>query len=490
MTGGNIDIIGDDISRELRFLLLPSSSLVRCFHSAIDISDRYLCSFLFPDTPSVSISSSQPPTSTSHLILAQPVYGLERGGKDSIRASHLYHLSLMPLTEISANVRRNGSQSQKSAHASSQVQSPKKVKPDAVLSMLRTSTETGDIGQFSVRPCRLPRSASRLPTRSRSGSLQAPATSLGPSTRRPIPRYDSRRLPRPVPSFSALSRQDTVRSNLTSYNSNPRTRCRAGPRVPYGADRRASPASASGLYSPPSFLTLRGQPGHRPVSPALSDARSMPTYRRRPGFHRAASVATAASSPVSMFNRDVPYSYREVNNSTSSLRRFPSPAMPGAYPGIGRSPFSSRNATPVSASLHHSTRHPNGSAESFHTIQHSATGSTTPHYYDYTEAFAEEYCRFPTPDIPISPLFSADYTIPEQEPVRPSRQAQTPFGMAEGSVFKPCELPTVHNRTRSEESKQSFSHDSVTPETVRMEGGRIQDDSGDKAEVSHRSASH
>jgi hypothetical protein len=388
----------------------------------------------------------------------------------------------MPLSEISANVRRNGIQAQ-TTHKTSRGQSPDKIKRDVVSSMLRTATETGDVGQFSSRPSRLPRSTSRLPAPSRSSSLNPPATSLRQSTRRPIPRYDSRRLPRPVPSFSALSRQDTVRSNLTSSHTDPRTRYRGAPRAPYGFDRRPSPAT-SGLYSHSSFATLRGRPGYRPVSPACSDAQSMPTYNRGPGFHRAASVATAASSPASMFNPDAPYFYRDFNQSASSLSRFPSPAMPGAYPGMRRSPFPSRNATPVSASLHYPTRHPNGSLESFHTMHRSVTGSTIPVYYDYTEAFEGDFCHFPAEDVGISPLFSADHTIPEQEPARHTRQAQTPFGMMEGSVFKPCEMPTHHNRTHSEESKQEFRESQMVQKANQAEISDIPEDSGGKAESS------
>ena len=399
----------------------------------------------------------------------------------------LRYLSLMPLTEVSANVRRNGSHSQKPAHASSQSQSPNKVKPDAVSSMLRTSTETGDVGQFSARPSRVPRSASRIPTRRRSGSLNAPATSLRPSTRRPIPRYDSHRPPRTVPSCSALSRHDTVLTGLTSYHSNPRTRRRGASRVPNGFGRRPSPAAAMNLHSHPSFLTLPGRLGYRPVSPAVSDAHSMPAYSRAPGFHRAPSVATAASSPGSMFNRDLLCSSREVNNSTSSLSRFPSPSMPGAYPAIRRSPFPSRNATPVSAWLHNPTRQHNGSVESFHTVQRSGTGSTTPVYYDYTEAF-EEYCQFPVPEMPISNLFSADHTIPEQEPGRLTRQAQTPFGMVEGSVFKPCEMPTQHNRTHSSQSKLSSGNNNVVLKAEQSEHRDTPERDRNKAEVSLRSA--
>lgn len=395
----------------------------------------------------------------------------------------------MPLTEISANIRRNGSQTAKSTRASSgQGHSPQKLKPDAVSSMLRTATETGDIGQFSQRPSRLPRSASRLPMRSRSGSLNPPSTSSRPSTRRSAPRYDSRRLPRPMPSFSALSRHDTVRSNLTSYHSNPRTRCRAPPRIPYGFDARPSPASALGLRSHPSFLTLPGRPSCRPASPAFSEAQSMPSYNRHPGFHRATSAVTAASSPASMFNRDHPYSYRDVNNFASSLSRFPSPGMPGPYLGMRRSPFPSRNATPVSASIHNSMRHPNGSLESFNTMPRSATGSTAPQYYDYTEAFAEEYSQYPTPEMSVSPLFSVDHAIPEQEAAQISRQAQTPFGMEEGSVFRPCEMPTQHNRTNSQQSKhskqskQSLQDAEMFPKKDQKECASISEDNGEKAE--------
>lgn len=358
----------------------------------------------------------------------------------------------MPLTETSANVRRNGSLSRKSTRASSKGQSPKKVKPDAVSSMLRTSTETGDVGQFSIGPSRLPRLGSRLPPRRRSGSVNAPGTSFTLYAARRTPQNDPRRLPRPGPPFPALSRQDTVRSNLTSYHSDPRRRVAS--RVPHGSGRRTTPATASGLYSHPSFISLRGPPSYRPVSPAFSEGQSMFMYNRRPSFHRAASAVTAASSPAPIFHREYPYYQREGNHSGSSSVRLPSPAIPGAYAGVGRSPYPSRRATPVSASLHNSARRPNASVESFHSMPRSATGSTTPMYYDYTEAFAEVYSQFPEHDAPISPFFSADHAIPEQEPARPPRQAQTPFGMVQGSVFKPSEMPTPHNRTQSEQGHQ------------------------------------
>lgn len=408
-------------------------------------------SFLFP-TCGYNTLASASQTHISTVSKCSMDQQLVRKRKPALDASDM---SSMALTEISANICRNGSQSQKGRHAKSQGQTPNKIKPDAVSSMLRTATETGDVGQFSARPSRLPRSASRLPTRSRSGSLNPSATPFRPNARGPNPRFDSRCLPRPIPSFSALSRHDTVRSNLTSYHTNPRTRCRGVPRMPHGYDRRPSPAAASGLYGHSSFVTVRGRPGYRPVSPAFSDAQSMPAYTGVPGYHRAAGAATVGSSPASMFSRDHPYTSRDANNSASSLSRFPSPAMPGAYPRIGRSPFPSRNATPVSASLHNPTRIPNGSVESVHAMPRSVTRSITPVYYDYTEAFVEGYHKELGQDVSISPLFSADHTIPEQEPARLTRHAQTPFGMLEGSIFNPCEMPTQHNRKDSEQSKHS-----------------------------------
>lgn len=398
--------------------------------------------------------------------------------------SHSCHISLMPLSEISANVSRHGNQSQRPAHGSSHGHTPKKKKPDAVSSMLKTSTETGDIDQFSVRPSRLPRSASRLPPRSRSGSVNPPAASFRPLARRPVPRIDSRHLPRPVPSFSALSRHDTVRSNLTSYHSNPGTRSRGAHRAPYGPDRRASPATGMGLHSHSSLMTLRGRPGYRPASPALSDAHSMPMYSGRPSFHRAASVVTAASSPGSMLPRRLPYSYRDMNNSAASIGRFPSPAMPGAYPGLRRSPFPSRNPTPLSASRHNSIGNANRSVESFHTMQRSATSSTTPLYYDYTEAFMEEYCQPSGQDTAISPLFSADHAIPEQEPARPTRQAQSPFGLMQGSAFQPSEMPTEHNRTSSEQSQQSSRHNGMVQNAEQKSSSDMVQKNIDMTEVS------
>lgn len=393
--------------------------------------------------------------------------------------------SLMALTEISANVRKNGSQARRSAHESSQSKSPKMVKPDAVSNMLRTSTETGDIGQFSVCPWRLPRSASQHPTRSRSGSVSAAGAAFGTYARRPMPRHGAHFSPRPVPSLPALSRHDSVRSSLASFNSNTLTRCRAAPSIQYRPDRMASQAKVSGLYSQPSFLSLRGRPGSRRASPAFGDAQSMPMYSSRPGFHRAASVATATSSPASMFHGGLPYSYREVNKSASSFHsRLPSPAMPGAHPGVRRSPFPSRTATPASVSLHHtSTKHLTGSVESFPSMQGSTAGSTIPLYYDYTEAFADEDCKFPHQEIPVSSPSSANHTIPEQEAARPTGQVHSQSGIVWRSASKQSERLTQHNPGHSERLKGGSREEKVVQNSEQNESKEIEKHSTGKPEV-------
>ena len=357
----------------------------------------------------------------------------------------------MPLSELSTNIpRHGGSQGQTSDARGGK--HPRSI-PDPVSSMLRTSMETGDLTPFTMRP-RMSRSNSRLSSRSRSEFVTANGTfSRVPSRRQIHPQEHHRRYPRPAPSLPVLSRQDTGRSSLRSYqSSNARPRFRPPPPGRYGPDRRPSPASASGLYGHASLSNLRARSGYRPTSPALSDAQSLPTYDYYPPVPRAPSVATAASSSLtSAFYHEFSYYNPDINNSATSFYRLPSPAVPSAYPGYHRSPNLSRRATPAPASASgQQTAQIRDSTGTFQPSQHPGTALSGPFYYDYTEAFADEYYQ---PPEQISPLFSADHAIPEQGPP-PSRQAQTPFGMVQGSAFIPSEMPTRYNRRDSEMPKQ------------------------------------
>lgn len=332
----------------------------------------------------------------------------------------------MPLAELDANLPRDGSRPSGKGRPPLPTLPPPL--PNPVSSMLRTSTEVGDLSPFARPP---QRSHSRLSSRSASSYANGNANgnaNLRPP-RRPMPRNESRRFRPP------LSRQDTGRSSLRSYHSSARPRYRP-PTNRYGPDRRPSPAPA-GIYSHPSLSNLRTRSGYRPTSPALSDAQSLPNYDHYNPRCRAPSLATAASSSASIFNQDMMYANREINNSTPSLRRFPSPAIPGPYQRYGWSPGPGRR-TPIP---------PPWSAlpEPDQIPTRPTTASSGQLYYDYTEAFTENFDQGEH----ISPLFSADHAIPEQGPP-PSRQAQTPFGALAGSVFRPSEMATRHNRRESE----------------------------------------
>ena len=387
----------------------------------------------------------------------------------------------MPLTELSPNVRRHGSRTRTSRSQSKGLSSTRtttSLAADAVQSMLRTTTETGDIGQFSFRPSRLLRSGSRIPAGNRrSGCFDSPLT---PAFRYQRPRPAHARShgsygPRQMLSLPGFSRQDIVRSSLTSYTNNPRPRMRTA--LPYRAGSQGIPSPASGphgFYSHRSLVTLRSQRdissiastspyarrmGRMPAripSPAWSEAHA---YGQRAGFQygRAASVGTAASSPVA-FRRPSGMSgcYSEVNGSVNSFVRLPSPAVhPGSFPS-GRSPFGSRTNTPVSMPLGQHNGIGGVVGGSTFGLARSPTGSTIPHYYDYSESFVEENCFSEDRDAPNTSLpFNMDQTIMENEAVPIFRRAQTPFGILPGSAFRPAELPGKLDEIPTEPAKQS-----------------------------------
>lgn len=392
----------------------------------------------------------------------------------------------MPLSEISPNIRRHGNRSQTSTppkKALSPVKNTTSLATGALQNMLRTTTETGEIGMFSVRPSRLPHSGSRVQqTRRRSGSFDSSLPSGLPhaTSRQSHGKTPRSNGSRQIPSFSSLPRQDTIRSNLTSYHNNPRSRVRTGRMYHHGVPGIATSSSGQhGLYSHRSLVTLRSQrdfssvgssspmgypgrplrPGHRATSPAFSEF-SKYGHHTRPRYHKATGVATAASSPGSTYPRSMggPRHGPTMNGSVTSFVRLPSPAFQPYFHGPNRSPFPTRTTTPVSTSFYQSNGFVHHTPESVQKLQRSPTGSTIPQYYDYTESFAEEDCFSFDPDVSTSSLpFNMDQTILENAPAPIFRRAQTPFGAVPGSAFHPSEMPTKHNRTSSEHSKKSNS---------------------------------
>lgn len=374
---------------------------------------------------------------------------------------------IMPLTEISPNVRRHGSHSRSPGKGLPLTKTVSSLAPNAVRSMLKTTTETGDIGQFSVRPSLLPPSGPRmLALRRRSGSFDSSFLPALPRHKSRPPRTNAGTYypPGQMPSHSTLSRQDTIRSSLTSYGNNPRVRPRNGRPYPYRIQGVASPpAGAAAPYSHRSLVTLQSQkglsslrsisplghsrrfrgPGHGATSPAYSDVLSR-ACNHQAHYFRSASAGTAGSSPASAFPGPVgvPGYFPRMNRSMVSFVRFPSPAIQPPHYGYRRSPFPSRTNTPISGSIRE--------------MQRSPTGSTIPQYYDYTESFVEEDCFSSNIDASVNSLpFNLDQTILENERPSNPRRAPTPFGTMPRSRFYPAELPTKHNRTTSEQSKTS-----------------------------------
>lgn len=427
----------------------------------------------FPLSLFTTFSCCRPPVRLDHLELDHILHALTAS---SFEPTFFVLMITMALTEISPNVRRNGSH--RSKLQVDGVPSPRmssSMAPRGIQSMLRTTMETGDIGQFSVRPSRLPRSASRLAlARPRSGSFESSFAGLRHPSTGPQQRNSNRPGPRQMRSFTHLPQSDTIRSSLTSYHQNPRSRMRAPRHYRPGVEMPASPLLGSrSLYSHRSLMTLRSQrdyrsmhsnspgglaaqmrrPGQRAPSPAFSD---MLGYgpRFRPPYSRVGSVASSPSSQYPMSRRNFGY-VPDMNNSFTSFARLPSPAIPLSYAGTARSRPSSRNTTPISF------RDPRAASNaslvsSMRGMPKSPTGSSAPAYYDYSESFIENYLLSPDGDQEMPSLpFGIDHTIHEHGPPPTHPRAHTPFGIRPGSIYNPAELPTSHNRTSSETSKHN-----------------------------------
>ena len=394
----------------------------------------------------------------------------------------------MPLTEISNNIRRSASHAREKSASDGDSTSTPSLPTSAIQSMLKTTTELGDLGQFATRPSRLPRSGSRLlSTRPRSGSFDASfATALRNERSSQGRRHGRPHGPRPFNSSSGISGRHISQSNLSSHTNGSRRKRYPPGQYRYPLQGHASPGPGPRrLYHHRSLLSLSTHsslrsgspvlvpsrmrtPGYQASSSSYSDVRNM-SHTPRAGFMRAPSIGTVGSSPASMRPRPHagPGHRLDVNGSYTSLVRLPSPAVyfnrNGSYPG----PVPMRTLTPTSMMVHQqqsmATNHSMGG------IPKSPTGSTVPRYYDYSESFVEENCFSPdgAPGATQPPL-NMDQTLLNTVPTTPPRDAQTPFGTMAGSSFHPIELPTQHSRRLSDQSGPSFN--GVIPKRVSSLG--------------------
>ena len=269
--------------------------------------------------------------------------------------------------------------------------------PSSIQSMLRNTTETGNVGQFSIKPSRVPPSLPR-PSKSRltpskqrqSGayynrpednsirhilhSNQGTHASNGSGFQTQIPR--PHRGPARSPSIEDYRSYSTTKSSYASHSlTNHHTHTNGdygGPGGPHNLRPR----------SPFAYPTRLKRPGYRPSSPALSEFnkqnRSQTSLHRRPSFR--------TNSPSSLHTNGAPSPWRKgVNRSDPLLRYYPQSAVP--IPGRAPSPSPTSNRPPTPKA-----------SPSVKSIASSANGNwvnpqspdSSPIFYDYTEGFEEQ----------------------------------------------------------------------------------------------------
>lgn len=174
--------------------------------------------------------------------------------------------------------------------------------PKAFESMLKTTTETGDIGLFSIKPSRLPQTSNALPRRSNGGyrenDLQRARPTFSPYG---VPAVDDRRrLPSYTRKGSSGVKSLYDSASVNSVNSSNRgfedpdyrsySMTHTASQSPYTLSNQRSYASlrsqqdGSALVqrprSPFAYPARLKRPGFRPSSPALTDGGGIDYSRR------------------------------------------------------------------------------------------------------------------------------------------------------------------------------------------------------------------
>ena len=277
--------------------------------------------------------------------------------------------------------------------------------PSSIQSMLRNTTETGNVGQFSIKPSRIPPSLPRpskarvTPTKQRQpaayyrqedsnvrhtpfNSRQDATASNGSGFQNHIPR--PHRGPARSPSIEDHRSYSTTKSSYASHGlTTHHAHTNGGQCGGLGGPHNLRPRS------PFAYPTRLKRPGYRPSSPALSEFnkqnRSQTSLHRRPSFR--------TNSPSSLHTNGAPSPWRKgVNRSDPLLRYYPQSTVPIAGRAPSPSPTSTRPPTPkASPSL-------NSIASSTNGLQATTNGSwinpqcptPSPIFYDYTEAFEEQ----------------------------------------------------------------------------------------------------
>lgn len=286
--------------------------------------------------------------------------------------------------------------------------------PSIIQSMLKNTTETGEVGPFSTRPSRFPQSMPRtVPTqnlvgqqhahrRSSSkqyhGDIQHNLSTSHPgnySPSGPVSVYvtQSQRSYRPS-SRDPISEDDRSYSIARSSHTN---RSVPSPRL-HSSHRFQAQGDMQGARprSPYAYPTRLKRPGYRPSSPAYSDL-NRPFPPPHAGFHPESSFRAQSPMSMSAMKRVPPVFQHDSGQSDStfpyrssspggpffpSSTRVPTPGLPS---GLGQFASRSREASILNSEY--------GGWDG------RQSASPLPIFYDYTEAF-EERSHF---HMPISP---------------------------------------------------------------------------------------
>ncbi len=277
--------------------------------------------------------------------------------------------------------------------------------PSSIQGMLRNTTETGNVGQFSIRPSRVtpslprPSKARMIPGKQRQPGAYYSRNEHGNIRHSQIDTHTETtisnssgvhtQIPRPPrgparsPSIEDYRSYSTTKSSYTSPGFSTHHPLINGGHVGPGGTPNIRPRS------PFAYPTRLKRPGYRPSSPALSELnkqdRSQTSLHRRPSFR--------TNSPSSLHTNRAPSPWRKgVNRSDPLLRYYPQSTLPISARAPSPSPNSTRLPTPKgSPSL-------NSIPSSTNTLQTARHGSWinpqspthSPIFYDYTEAFGEQ----------------------------------------------------------------------------------------------------
>ena len=271
----------------------------------------------------------------------------------------------------------------------------------AIQSMLKNTTELGDIGQFAVKPTKPPRYNASIASHSRAHQHRKPGAdptvgTLVAQRRHFQSQHDQPRYPlhhnqslRSNGEHSFVSDSQGQHSGSTTQSSIDSRRVSLHPSL---HNVRPYPRVGPRPRSPYAYPSRLKRPGHRPYSPAYSEI-NVSDSAIYTSVHRAYSTRTESPSSGSSFRKAPPGWNRGFNRSDILLRhRAPLPSSRRhdgnrSPPFLRRAPFPSSPLASHRSSFVGKPRFPKTSDSGSSGV---SAASPIPLFYDYSEPFERE----------------------------------------------------------------------------------------------------